>query len=58
MSPDRYHTGAINCELKCPIPDGVRLCEMPPARHAWADMVFCPNDDCGRNFLVVDRGEP
>lgn len=49
-------TGAINCAKHCPVPDGVELKEMPPTRHAWSDIVHCPNDDCGRFFMVVKRG--
>lgn len=31
---------------------GMDLAEMPPSRHAWSDIIRCPNDGCGRTFLV------
>lgn len=31
---------------------GAALVEMPPSRHAWSDIIRCPNDGCGREFLV------
>jgi hypothetical protein len=34
---------------------GVGLREMPPSRHAWSDIVRCPNDGCGREFMVMAR---
>lgn len=46
----------IDCEQKCPIPDGVQLRETPPSRHDWSDVVRCPNGGCERTFLVVARG--
>lgn len=36
---------------------GVNLAEMPPSRHAWDDIIRCPNDGCGREFLVTNRAE-
>lgn len=36
---------------------GAKLAEMPPSRHAWSDIVRCPNDGCGREFLVLKRPE-
>lgn len=49
-------TSAIDCERQCSIPEGAQLKEMPPTRHAWSDIVHCPNVDCGRFFMVVERG--
>ena len=41
----------IPCKLRCEVPPNVR--ETPPARHAWGDVLRCPNDDCDRTFLVL-----
>jgi hypothetical protein len=40
------------CRMTCDVPAGTVMTEVPPPRHAWADVVRCPNDDCGRAFLV------
>ncbi|MFG1794218.1 hypothetical protein [Nocardia sp. NPDC049149] len=55
MTSSEYLTGAIGCAEKCEIPDGVQLRDMPPTRHAWSDIVRCPNEGCERFFMVVDR---
>lgn len=34
---------------------GIELAEMPPSRHAWSDIIRCPNDGCGREFLVTQK---
>lgn len=47
--PDRR----IDCAEQCEIPDGVELREVPRPRHAWGDVLNCPNDGCERSFLVV-----
>lgn len=44
---------AIDCEQRCEVPEGVALHAVPPPRHAWGDVLRCPNDDCGRCFLVT-----
>lgn len=52
-----HQTGNINCDQQCEIPPGVTLAETPPSRHAWSDVVRCPNDGCGKTFLVVSRDQ-
>jgi hypothetical protein len=47
----------ISCGNACEVPAGVRLAEVPVPRHAWGDVVVCPHD-CGRAFLIMDRGAP
>jgi hypothetical protein len=43
----------IPCELSCDVPEGVILAPVPPSRHAWSDVLVCPNEGCGRTFLVL-----
>lgn len=51
--------GKIDCPMSCDIPEGVTLTEMPESRHAWGDIVRCPNDGCGKTFLVTrSEGNP
>lgn len=57
----------MECPLKCSVPEGAEVTEVPPTRHGWADVLTCPNDDaylemrglpgehCGRTFLVARR---
>jgi hypothetical protein len=33
---------------------GLRLTEMPSSRHAWGDIIRCPNDGCGREFMIAN----
>jgi hypothetical protein len=49
----------IDCSLKCKVPEGVTLTEVPEPRHNWSDVVRCPNEgndmpghDCRKVFLV------
>jgi hypothetical protein len=42
----------VDCPEQCEIPDGVDLTEVPRPRHAWGDVLNCPNDGCGRSFMV------
>lgn len=42
----------IPCPQNCDVPAGVTLAPVPRPRHAWGDVVACPNDDCDRAFLV------
>lgn len=52
----------IDCPLKCSVPSGYTLAEVPPPRHDWADVKWCPNDEeslppeetCGKVFLVSE----
>jgi hypothetical protein len=39
-----------SCPLHCALPDDV--VEVPRPRHAWDDVMLCPNDDCDRAFMV------
>lgn len=43
----------IECPLKCRVPEGWTVTEMPPSRHAWSDIIRCPNDDCDRTLLAT-----
>ena len=45
----------IDCDLKCDIPAGVVVSEIPRPRHAWSDVIACPNEPCERAFLIVKR---
>ena len=45
----------LDCAQACTIPDGVDLVEMPRARHACGDVLNCPNDGCGRSFMVKEQ---
>jgi hypothetical protein len=45
-------TRVIDCEQQCRIPEDVHLTPVPPPRHAWNDVIRCPNDGCERCFLV------
>lgn len=51
-------TDRIDCAEQCEIPDGVQLVEVPRPRHAWSDVINCPNDDCGRSFMVKQEPAP
>lgn len=42
------------CEENCEVPEGIELVEMPPSRHAWSDIIRCPNS-CGRTYMIVDK---
>jgi hypothetical protein len=53
MSYDPTPGSRLDCAERCQVPAGVTLKDMPPSRHAWSDIVRCPNDGCGREFLVV-----
>jgi hypothetical protein len=43
----------LNCQLECIVPDGVTLEEVPVPRHAWGNVLVCPNEGCGKAFLVT-----
>lgn len=45
-------TDRIDCAEQCEIPDGIQLIEVPRPRHAWGDVLNCPNDGCGRSFMT------
>jgi hypothetical protein len=47
----------IDCGQKCEVPEGVVVVEVPRLRHAWSDVASCPNDNCGRWFMVVQTKE-
>jgi hypothetical protein len=48
-------TETIDCDLKCPVPAGVTMTEVPGPRHAWSDVFVCPNEGCGRCFLLLRK---
>lgn len=43
------------CEQKCEVGAGVVLHPIPTPRHAWSDVLVCPNEGCGRAWLIVER---
>lgn len=45
---------AVTCSQSCEVPEGWTLTEVPVPRHAWADVVVCPNGECGRAFLGTE----
>ena len=45
----------IDCRLRCDVPSGTELHEVPTPRHDWGDVIVCPNEDCGKAFLVVSN---
>lgn len=47
---------SMDCDQACEVPEGVRVAWVPPPRHNWGDVVRCPNDGCGRAFLVLADG--
>ena len=47
----------IDCPMHCEVPEGVQMDETPPPRHDWGDMLHCPNEGCGRHFLVTTKQE-
>jgi len=53
MSPEYVGPTKIVCPLACDVPAGVKMSMVPPPRHNWADVLHCPNEDCGRHFLVL-----
>lgn len=53
MTADR-----IDCAEQCEIPPGITITEVPPSRHAWADVFRCPNDGCEKTFLARPAEEP
>lgn len=44
----------LPCPLKCDVPEGVTLAEVPPSRHDWSDVIRCPNEGCDRTWFVVE----
>lgn len=46
------------CSLQCDVPAGVELTPVPLPRHAWGDVIRCPNEGCGLAFLVRDLDVP
>lgn len=52
------HTNRIDCAEQCEVPTGVTLREVPRPRHAWGDVANCPNEGCGKSFLVVTEAQP
>jgi hypothetical protein len=48
----------ISCPERCVVPEGVQLAQVPRPRHAWSDVLNCPNDGCERSFLANPTGDP
>lgn len=55
MSEDLVGPCEISCPEACDVPEGVVLAEVPRPRHAWGDVMNCPNGGCGRSFLVKEQ---
>ncbi|MFF9097598.1 hypothetical protein ACF1AX_31310 [Streptomyces sp. NPDC014802] len=49
--PETRH---LDCREQCEIPEGVELVEVPRPRHAWSDILNCPNEGCGKSFAVKE----
>jgi hypothetical protein len=47
----------LPCIQQCEVPPGKRLAEVPVPRHNWTDVLVCPNEGCGRAWLVVPEEE-
>lgn len=47
----------LDCPESCDVPDGVDLMPVPAPRHAWSDVIVCPNEGCGQAFLVIRHEE-
>ena len=43
----------LPCELKCDVPEGVTLVGVPTPRHKWEGLIVCPNEGCGRAWMVL-----
>jgi len=56
MSDDKQsRSKTLSCPLNCSMPPGVEMVEVPRPRHAWTDIAICPNEGCGKCFLMVKR---
>lgn len=56
--PDDIRGGSGKCQLSEDAARlGMKLAEMPPSRHDWGDIIRCPNDGCGREFMVSNYAE-
>jgi hypothetical protein len=47
----------LPCEQQCEVPPGKRLVGVPMPRHNWGDVLVCPNEGCGRAWLVLPEKE-
>lgn len=47
----------LPCEERCQVPEGVTMTGVPMPRHAWPDVLICPNG-CGRAWLVRETTSP
>ena len=47
----------LPCEQQCEVPPGKRLVGVPTPRHNWRDVLVCPNEGCGRAWLVLPPEE-
>lgn len=44
--------GELPCDERCEVPADLEMSEVPPPRHAWDGVVRCPNNGCGRWWLI------
>lgn len=58
MSGPQPQSGQLDCIEHCTVPDGAELLEVPPPRHAWGDVLHCPNEGCGKAFLITKDPRP
>lgn len=58
MSGELVGPATMPCDLGCPVPAGVTLAPVPLPRHNWPDVLVCPNEGCGRAWLVVAQTRP
>lgn len=42
----------------CDVEAGRVLLPVPRPRHAWSDVLICPNEGCGRAFLLWRPDKP
>lgn len=47
--------GKLPCPDQCDVPPGTMIAEVPMPRHNWTDVIICPNEGCGRAWLVLQR---
>jgi len=57
MSDDTIIGPAVICPSGCELPRGMIVTPVPTPRHAWSDVIVCPNEGCGRAWIVVQRPE-
>lgn len=58
LGPDYVGPCKIDCPRECDVPPGAEMSMVPRPRHAWSDVINCPNEDCERSFLLTRRPAP